>query len=310
MYADIVFSAIRSLASNRLRSFLSILGIVIGTFAIVFVHAIGNGVETFIRDQLGFLSATSIFVEPSNSSFARSRLKEEDLEKVLEKSAFLSGGTVFSVGKANMGVPGESEAYMLIGTDENFLETMKFDIATGRFITKAETKTAEKAVVIGQGLSKKFFDRKDAVGESLTIGKARFRVVGILADAPSLSGMSFNDMAYVPFTSSKRFVIGEGSSTIALAFLARDTGSVTAASEEIRTILRKIHGLRENEVDDFNVFEQKAMVSAIDLVTKALSFLLTGVAALILAVSGIGIMNVMYASVAERTKDIGILRAI
>lgn len=282
----------------------------IGTFAIVFVNAIGNGVGTFVRDRLGFLSATSVFVEPATSGFAPSKLKEEDLEKLLARSRYLSGGTVMSIGKANVGVPGKSEAYMLLGTDWRFLESMKFSIGSGRFFTEAETRESAKVVVVGRGIAEKFYPGRDALGESVTVGKTKFRIVGVLADAPSLSGMSFNDVAYLPFTSSKRFVIGEGGTTLALALLAKDADSVGAAAEETKAALRKIHGLSESEPDDFNVFEQKAMVGAISAVTKALTYLLTGVAALILAVSGIGIMNVMYASVAERRKDVGILRAI
>lgn len=310
MLSEILGSAVRSLSSNRLRSSLSVLGIVIGTFAIVFVNAIGNGVETFVRDRLGFLSATSVFVEPATSGFVPSKLKEEDLEKLLARSEYLSGGTVMSIGKANVGVPGKSEAYMLLGTDGSFLESMKFSIGSGRFFTDTETRETAKVVVVGRAMAEKFYPGRDPLGESLSIGKTKFRIIGVLADAPSLSGMSFNDIAYLPFTSSKRFVIGEGSTTLALALLARDVESVPKASEETKRILRKIHGLSDAEPDDFNVFEQKAMVGAISMVTKALTYLLTGVAALILAVSGIGIMNVMYASVAERRKDVGILRAV
>ena len=148
MVSEILGSAVRSLSSNRLRSSLSVLGIVIGTFAIVFVNAIGNGVGTFVRDRLGFLSATSVFVEPATSGFAPSKLKEEDLEKLLARSRYLSGGTVMSIGKANVGVPGKSEAYMLLGTDWRFLESMKFSIGSGRFFTEAETRESAKVVVV------------------------------------------------------------------------------------------------------------------------------------------------------------------
>ncbi|MDD5376770.1 MAG: ABC transporter permease [Candidatus Gracilibacteria bacterium] len=310
MNLSILLLAFKSLRSNKLRSVLSVLGIVIGTFTIVFVNAISGGVDSFIKDQLSFLNATSIFVEPSSTSFASSRLKEEDLDKVVPKTKYISGATVLSMGRANVSAEGETEAYMLVGTTETFLGVMNFSVALGRYFNKSETNAADKVVVVGKDIAKKFFDREDVVGESITIGKKKFRIVGVLGDAPSLSGMSFNEMVYIPYTTSKRFIVGSAGNTLALVFLARDAESVTLAAEEIRTILRDLHDIREGEVDDFNVFEQKAMVNAINLITQALTFLLIGIAVLILIVSGVGIMNIMYASVAERTQDIGVMRAV
>ncbi len=148
------------------------------------------------------------------------------------------------------------------------------------------------------------------MGEWVTVARKRFRVVGIMADTPSLSGFSFDDAAYVPHTAATRFVTGDAGNAHVLVFLAKSPETVSAASLEITAALRKFHGIREGEPDDFNVYEQKAMVSAINLVTKAFTYLIVGVALLILVVSGIGIMNVMYASVAERTRDIGVMRAV
>lgn len=310
MNLSILLLAFKSLRSNKLRSALSVLGIIIGTFTIVFVNAISGGVDSFIKNQLSFLNATSIFVEPSSTSFASSRLKEEDLEKVLLKTKHVTVGSVLSMGRANVSAEGETEAYMLIGTTETFLEVMSFSIETGRYFNRKETVAADKVVVVGKDIAKKFFDREDVIGESITISKKKFRIVGVLGDAPSISGMSFNEVVYMPYTAAKRFVVGSAGNTHALAFIARDTESVSLAAEEIRTILRDLHDIREGEVDDFNVFEQKAMVNAVNLITQALTFLLIGIAVLILIVSGVGIMNIMYASVAERTRDIGVMRAV
>ncbi|MDD2891780.1 MAG: ABC transporter permease [Candidatus Gracilibacteria bacterium] len=310
MTLSILLLALKSLRSNKLRSGLSVLGIVIGTFTIVFVNAISGGVDSFIKNQLSFLNATSIFVEPSSTSLASSRLREEDLNEVIPKTKHILMGSVLSMGRANISAENKTEGYMLIGTDENFLKVMSFSLSLGRYFTKSEVVTSNKVVIIGKDIANKFFDREDVVGESITIAKKKFRIIGVLGDAPSLSGMSFNAIVYIPYTTSKRFLIGQNNNTLALVFVARNAESVTLAAEEIRIILRKLHNIREGEVDDFNVFEQKSMVSAINLITQALAYLLIGIAVLILIVSGVGIMNIMYASVAERTQDIGVLRAI
>lgn len=310
MSPSILSLALKSLRSNKLRSVLSVLGIVIGTFTIVFVNAISGGVDSFIKNQLSFLNATSIFVEPSSTSLASSRLKEEDFAEIMPKLKHVSIGTVLSMGRTNVSAESETKAYMLAGTDENFLQVMNFSVASGRYFTKGEVDASDKVVIIGKDIAKDIFKREDVLGESVTVGKKKFRIIGILADAPSLSGMSFNAIVYIPFTAAKRFIVGQNNNTLALAFVARDAESVTLAAEEIRAILRKLHNIREGEVDDFNVFEQKAMVSAVNLITQALTFLLIGIAVLILIVSGVGIMNIMYASVAERTRDIGVMRAV
>lgn len=187
---------------------------------------------------------------------------------------------------------------------------MNFSVRYGRYLRKEEVKSSDKVVVVGRDVAKKFFDRENVVGESISIAKKKFRIVGVFSDMPSLSGFSFDEAVYIPFTTTKRFITGQSNNTIALVFLARDLDSVTLASDEIKTKLRKIHNIREGEADDFNIYEQKAMVSTMNLITQALTFLLIGIAVLILIVSGIGIMNIMYASVAERTRDIGIMRAI
>lgn len=310
MNLSIFLLAFKSLRSNKLRSVLSVLGIVIGTFTIVFVNAISGGVDNFIKNQLSFLNATSIFVEPSSTSLASSRLREEDFAEVMPQTKYVSVGTVLSMGRSNVSTEGETKAYMLAGTDENFLRVMNFSVARGRYFTKSEVAASDKVVIIGKDIAKDIFKREDVLGESVTIGKKKFRIIGILSDAPSLSGMSFNAIVYIPYTTSKRFIVGQNNNTLALAFVARNAESVTLAAEEIRTLLRKLHNIREGEVDDFNVFEQKAMVSAVNLITQALTFLLIGIAVLILIVSGVGIMNIMYASVAERTQDIGVMRAV
>lgn len=111
------------------------------------------------------------------------------------------------MGRANISAENKTEGYMLIGTDENFLKVMSFSLSLGRYFTKSEVVTSNKVVIIGKDIANKFFDREDVVGESITIAKKKFRIIGVLGDAPSLSGMSFNAIVYIPYTTSKRFLI-------------------------------------------------------------------------------------------------------
>ncbi len=140
--------SVRSLRSNRLRSLLSVSGIVIGAFTITFVGALGNGVDRFLKEQLSFLSATSIFVEPSSASLSSSKLKEGDLDRVLDVSKNLLSGTPMSMGRATVAAGNESEPAAIIGTAATFPDVMKFSVRLGTYFSPGEVAKSEKVVVL------------------------------------------------------------------------------------------------------------------------------------------------------------------
>ncbi|MFK7780248.1 MAG: ABC transporter permease [Candidatus Gracilibacteria bacterium] len=310
MFLETVVLAFKSLLNNKLRSTLSILGVIIGVFTIVLVISISRGVENIIDEQLKFLSVTSIFVEISDTITAKSKLDSSDTYDVLRKSKNVMGATTMELGKGNIIGNNTTEVFNIIGTTETFDKVMSFEIGLGNYFDNKDVVQNKKVVVIGDGVvSKVFRGNMNVIGKYIYVGSTKFKIVGVIKNAPAIPGFNLNDAVYIPYTTSKKFVLGE-TSMMALVFLAKDIDSVTEAVEDIRRILREKHKLRNNEVDDFNIYEQKTMIQAIDIMLKAISFLIIGVAGIILVVSGIGIMNVMFAGVAEKIKDIGIMRAI
>ncbi len=310
MFLDIFILALKNLLHNKLRSFLSILGVIIGVFTIVLVSSISKWVENIINEQLKFLNVTSIFVEPSDTVISKSKLDELDAYDVLEKSKYIASATSMTIWRWNITANNQTENFSIIWTSETFSEVMSFDVAYWKYFTKKDVTQNAKVVVVWESIVNEIFRwNYEIIWKDVYVWSSKFKIVGILKNTPSISGFSFDDAVYIPFSTSKKFVIWD-TGMMALAFLANDIDSVSAAVEEIKVVLRDKHKIREWDVDDFNVYEQKTMLQAVDLIITAISFLLIWVAWIILVVSGIGIMNVMFAWVAERTKDIGISRAI
>ena len=310
MFTDIFILAFKNLLNNKLRSFLSILWVVIWVFTIVFVLSIWKWVENMINEQLKFLNVTSIFVQQSDTLTAKSKLDWEDIYDILNKSKNVKWATLMTLWKWNIVWNNKTEVFNILWTSESFLELTSFELLYWNFFTKKQISMNSKVVVIWDWVVKKNFNwNYNIIWKSIYLRNSKFKIIWIIWNSPSMYGFDFDEAVYIPFTTSKKFVLWK-TSMMALIFLATDITKVTDAVIDIKKILRESHKLKENEVDDFNVYESKWMIQAVNMITKALSFLIIWVAWIILIVSWIGIMNVMFAWIAEKTKDIWISRAI
>ena len=310
MFLDILVLSLKNLLHNKLRSSLSVLGVVIWVFTIVLVTSISRWVETVIDEQLKFLSVTSIFVELSDTITSKSKLDSSDTYDVLRKSENIIWATTMELGKWNITWNNTTEVFNIIWTTETFDKVMSFEVGLWSYFENKDIVQNKKVVVIWGNIVDKIFRwNTNVIWKYIYVWNTKFKIVWVIENAPAIPWFDLNDAVYIPYTTSKKFVLWE-TSMMALVFLANDIDSVPAAIDDIRRILREEHKLREGDVDDFNIYEQKTMIQAIDIMIAAISFLIIWVAWIILVVSWIGIMNVMFAWVAERTKDIGISRAI
>lgn len=310
MLIDTIILALKSLLNNKLRSTLSVLWVIIGVSTIVLVISISKWVEQVIEEQLKFLSVTSIFVEVSDTITAKSKLSSDDTYEVVRRSDNIMGATSMELWKWNITANNETEVFNIIWTTESFPSVMSLDIWQWKYFEKKDVDQNKKVVVIGDGIIDKIFrGNTNVLGKYIYVWSTKLKIVWVVKNAPAIPGFDFNHAVYIPYSTSQKFVMWE-TSMMALAFLANDIPSLHDAVDDIREILRDIHKLRDNEVDDFNVYEQGTMIQALDIMMKAISFLIIWVAGIILVVSWIWIMNVMFAWVAEKIKDIGIMRAI
>ncbi len=310
MFLDTVILALKSLLNNKLRSSLSILWVIIWVFTIVLVISISRWVENIVSEQLKFLNVTSIFVEPADTVISKSKLDWDDVYHVLSKSNNLAWATTMAMWKWNIIANNKSESFNVIWTTETFVDVMSFELGFWEYFSKKDIVQNWKVVVVWESIVTEIFNwNYNIIWKSLFVWNSKFKIIWILRNSPAISWFSFDDAVYLPYTTAKKFVIWD-TSMMALVFLASSVDTVNDAVLDIRKFLREAHKLRDNDVDDFNVYEQKTMLQAVDLITKAISFLLIWVAWIILVVSWIGIMNVMFAWVAEKIKDIWIMRAI
>ena len=310
MFLDILILSIKSVLHNKLRSSLSILWIVIWVFTIVLVNSISRWVENVITEQLKFLSVTSIFVEISDTVTSKSKLDWGDTYDVLNKSENIIWATTMELWKWNIIWNNKTEVFNIIWTTETFSSVMSLDIGMWAYFNSIDVLQNKKVVVIWDQIIEKIFRwNKNVIWKNIYVWSSKFTIVWVIENAPNIPGFDLNAAVYIPYTTSEKFVLWK-TSMMALVFLAKDIDNVNNAVDDIRNILREKHKLRAWEVDDFNVYEQKTMIQAVSIMLKSISFLIIWVAWIILIVSWIWIMNVMFAWVAERTKDIWISRAI
>lgn len=308
MNFETIKMALGALVGNKFRTLLSMLGIIIGVSTVIAVVGIGMGAQRQIEEQFKNLSVTSLMVMPNRGS---TRLSIEDVDYVLENAQFVVSGNGSVSGTASVANGGDSESVSLIGITTNFFDVSNLEIGFGSDMPIEDYLSRNKKVILGYTIAETLFeDPALAVGEVVTLSKRKYDVVGVLKENGSSSfGTSYDDTVYVPYDTAAKNILGR-SARMRLVFLGKNVDVLPFAEAEITELLRTNHKLKDGKEDDFRVRDPGSMVASAKESTSTMSFLLTAVATIVLIVSGIGIMNVMFVTVAERTKEIGVLKAI
>ena len=298
--------ALKAIASNKLRSFLTALGIIIGVASVIAMLAIGQGSKRSIRKQISEMGSNMIMIHPGADMRGGVRLdademqtlKLEDYESIRNEAKYLTAVSP-SVNSAGQFIYGNNNTPSSIyGVNEDYLTIQQRKVADGEFFTEQDIKTAAKVCVLGQTVVDNLFpDGSSPIGRVVRFNSIPFRVVGVLKSKGYNSwGMDQDDMALAPYTTVMK--------------------ATDMASEEITEILRKNHNLKEEtetteaDVDDFTIRSQEEISSMMNSTMDLLTILLGSVAGISLIVGGIGIMNIMYVSVTERTKEIGLRMSV
>jgi len=311
MKLEIFKMAFESLLANKTRSFLSMLGIIIGVSTVIAVFAIGEGAKKAVDEQFAGLSAKSIIVmQMGRSSSASSKLSIDDIDVIEEESKYIEASTGIIQGTGGISFGAEEITDTIVGAGPDFFTISKMDLSSGRFYADDESK--ERIAILGSGVYENLYsDGEDALGTTITVNGKKLEVIGVFKETGgNLARLSKDEAVYIPYDLAKNTVLGSSGGQVMLTLESNSVDNVSLAVEEVTNILRDEHNLSVGQEDDFRLFDAGSMVSAAQDSATLMSTILTLVAAITLLVSGIGIMNVMFVTVAERTKEIGIAKAI
>lgn len=313
MKLEIIKMAFESLYAKKTRSLLSMLGIIIGVATVIAVFAIGKGAQKSVSAQFQNLSANSILVMPNRGRgfTSSSKLKTADAQVIQEQGEHIASATGAIQGNASVSYGSTDKSYSVIGIDENFFSVSNLSISQGRSLAAEDIDGKAMVAVIGSTVvSDLFAGGQDPIGSEITVGGKRLEVIGVIKKLGSRIGMiSVDEAVMVPSTTAEKSLLGDRGQVMIMTTVD-NVDNTSLATGSIEMVLRAEHKLKSSQEDDFRIMDAGSMVAAAQESAKTMTALLTAIAAITLLVSGIGIMNVMFVTVAERTKEIGIAKAI
>lgn len=310
---EIVKMSLESLLAKKTRTFLSMLGIIIGVATVIAVFAIGQGAQESVNAQFQNMSANTILVMANRGRgfTSSSRLATSDVQAVLDKSQYITAGTGAITGQTAVSYGSTNENYDLVGIDTSYFNISHLSVAQGRAITADDITNHSLVAVVGSTVvSDLFAAGQNPVGSTIKVAGKQFQIIGVLKPLGSRIGfISVDSAVFVPNTTAEDSILGT-KGQVMLNLEVNNVSNTAAATTELEGILRTQHKLNATQEDDFRIMDAGSLVAAAQSSAQTMQVLLTAIAAITLLVSGIGIMNVMFVTVAERTKEIGIAKAI
>lgn len=310
--------AVSTLAANRLRSSLTMLGIIIGNASVITLVGVGQGVQNLANQQFGSLGTNVLFVVPGNRSTRRTTLDQPRTLVLTDALAIASQvpsvkAVAPQITKRQLVTYRDKRTYTsVIGATPPYLLVRDFDVAQGHFLTELDMKRNAEVIILGSDLAQRLFGNTNPIGQQVWLNNLSFQVIGVMAPKGSSLGTNQDDAAFIPITTMSNRIVGwtspYGTEVTFISVSARDEASVDAAQFQITNLLRLRHQITGE--DDFTVDSQKSLLSVVSIITVGLTLLLAAIAGISLLVGGIGIMNIMLVSVTERTQEIGLRKAI
>jgi putative ABC transport system permease protein len=295
------------------------LGIIIGVAAVITMLAIGQGSKKSIQDQISTMGSNMINIRPGTGQFGGVRqsassmqtLKLEDYEAIASQAEYISAASpeVQSSGQVIFGA--NNSPTSIYGVNTSYLDIRKYSIAQGEMFTETDIKTSAKVCIIGQTVVENLFTNgEDPIGQTIRFNKIPFKVIGVLTSkGDNTMGMDQDDLIIAPYTTVQKRILAI-TYIQSISASAVTEGATEDAITSIESILRQQHKIGTGQEDDFNVRSQKELISMMSSTTDMMTVLLACIAGISLFVGGIGIMNIMYVSVTERTREIGLRMSI
>jgi putative ABC transport system permease protein len=314
-YKEIIITAIQALRSNILRTSLTMTGIIIGISSVILIVSIGQGAVSFVTKELSSFGTDYFQINPGadfSSTFTSQSLTLDDVEAIKNDTSLTNIKMVVPISMANAVATAnnEKESVSIYGSTEEAIDIFRPEIRYGEFMTAEDNASGERVAVLGSVISENLFgEDTDPVGERVRINNIPFRVIGVSHSSSALAGGLINKAVFVPISVVFNEITGQ-EIIYEIDVSVHNTEQINQTMEDVTAILREEHNLEDDEENDFQIQSAQDILSTVQTITGLLTAMIAGISGISLVVGGVGVMNIMLVSVTERTKEIGLLKAI